>query len=599
MRRSLLPIAAAIALALPGSAAAADSWFVRAGTDAGGDGSRPSPFASLADAEAASGPGDRVVVLRSAETLDGGIGLAAGQRLIGAGPPVRSKLGAKRAPRLTNTAAERLEGDAVRLADGATVRNLVIEGASRGGIYGLNVDRVRIRGNVISGHNASCTPGFHIPPFQVPTTAPGAGIPISEGLHNGWAAIMVDADSGKGRVAIAGNRVGGAECGDGIDLRMSGSGDYRATVRRNAVADLRQGPDLESVLAFGMQTRDDSSLKARLDRNTQTNLGNEEDLAGPEGADSEGVFVNPVDTSAMTVRVTRNTYTNPNGLGGFSGNGLEYVTMGDGSDSRVVVEDSSFDRATGDGIEQLALGTNSTMRLRLVDVRATDTLGFAGSGIGNTVVIPGNNADCVIAASGGAGNVIETDITGGEFTGCANNGITFGSAVANGSGSTRLLDLEVSGAKFTGNQGANLRVGNETALDRLSVKVENSDLGGATGVGSGLANVTFEELGTTTETAIDLGGGPLGSTGGNCLGGAARSALVLGYAVSAERNWWGQPGGPAPGSALVTTGSLDAGDALGSAPAACPAPSSARDGRLRRRRPTGARSFADGGEADE
>ena len=574
MRRPLLVSLAAIAFAAaPAGAAWADegeTWFVKAGTEKGGSGTRAAPFASLRRVERASAAGDRIVVLRSADALDGGIALADGQRLIGAGPPVATRLAAMRSPLVTNTLEDSNSGDAVALADDATVRNLVIEGPLRGGIYGENIAGVRIRGNVVSGHNSSCAEGFHIPPFNVPTTAPGAGIPISEGLVNGWAAIMVDADSGSGRVTISGNRVAGAECGDGIDLRMSGTADYRAAVRRNDVADLRQGADLESVLAFGLQTRDGSRLRARLDRNTQTNLGNEEDPgAGPAGADTEGVFINPADESSLRARVSRNTYTNPNGLGGFSGNGLEYVTMGDGSRSRVVVEDSSFTRATGDAVEQLGLGTNARMRLKLVDVVATDTLGFAGSGIGNTVLIPGNNADCLLAASGGAGNTIETTVEGGELSRCANNGITFGSAVANGSGPTSSMTLDVSGARITANRGANLRVGNETELQRLSVRVAATDLSDARGTGSGLANIAIEDLGTTTESAIDLGGGTLGSPGGNCLDGGSLAAFVNRYSVSARQNWWGQPGGPLPGSTVAAAGSLDTDPALSEAPAGC------------------------------
>jgi hypothetical protein len=577
VRTALLLLLAGLSavLAADGAVAAGShgdgrAWFVKAGAASGGTGSRQAPFGSLAEAERASAPGERIVVRRSRAPLDGGIALKRGQRLIGAGPSVRKRAGAGRAPRIANTTAERNSGDAVVLADGATARNLRIEGAYRGAIYGENVTGVRVRGNSITGHNASCAEGFHIPPFNVPASVPGAGVPISAGLKNGWAAIMVDADRGKGTVAIANNEVVGSECGDGIDLRMSQSADYRASVRRNSVADLRQGEELESVLAFGLQTRDRSRLRARLAGNSQTNLGNEEDPgAGPAGADSEGVFVNPVDGSILRARIVRNTYTNPNGLGGFSANGLEYVTMGDGSRSSVEVMRSTFTEATGDVIEQLGLGTNARMRLRMDDVVATDSRGAAGSGFGNTVLIPGNNADCLIAASGGAGNTIETMVRGGELSRCANNGITFGSAVANGSGPTTLMDLDVAGTRITANRGANLRVGNETELDRLAVKVAGSDLSDAAGTGSGAANVSFEELGSTAESAIDLGGGTLGSAGANCLDGGSLAAVVVGYDVTATGNWWGQPGGPRPGSTLTTGGTFTTEPSLATPPPGC------------------------------
>lgn len=568
LRRLVLPLMATMVAAVP-AGAAERTWFVQAGADENGRGSKDAPLDSLERIERVSRRGDRIVVLPSTGELDGGIALKRDQRLIGAGPKVTGREAAL-LPRVTNTDSGRLSGDAVVLADEASVRNLVIEEPARGGIYGHNASGVVVRGNDVSGHNTSCAEGFHIPPFDVPTAVPGVGIPISNGLLNGWAGIMVDADRGRGRVTVIGNNVHGADCGDGIDLRMSGEADYRARLVGNHVADLRQGEDLESVLAIGLQTLGSSGLSAKLDRNSQTNLGNEEDLGiAVAGADTEGVFINPAESSQMTVQVSRNRYTNPKGLGGFSGNGLEYVTMGEGSRSRVVVRDSSFSDATGDVIEQLGLGSDSEMSLTLINVVARDSRGFAGSGFGNTVLIPGNNADCLLAASGGAGNSIRTTVRGGELTNCANNGITFGSAVVNGRGSSSLLALDMRGTEISANQGANLRIGNETGLDRLLVKVEDSVFANNAGAGSGIANLSIEDLGSTKEVAIDFGGGSLGSSGGNCIDGGPLAVLALRYDVSAAGNWWGRPGGPAPGSVLPAGGAVDASRPLDSPPDGC------------------------------
>lgn len=75
-----------------------------------------------------------------------------------------------------------------------------------------------------------------------------------------------------------------------------------------------------------------------------------------------------------------------------------------------------------------------------------------------------------------------------------------------------------------------------------------------------------ENLGTTARATIDLGGGPLGSSGGNCLDGGSLAAALVRYDVTARGNWWGQPGGPAPGRAVATGGTLDSAGALDSAP---------------------------------
>ncbi len=535
--------------------------YVSATAAPGGDGSRQAPFGSLDNVHHASAPGDRIVVVpapKSVPPLDGGIALKPRQRLIGAGPSVRSKRPRRRSPTITNTRPDRHSGDAVVLADGATVRNLVIPGAYRGAVYGKNVSGVRVLGNDVSGQNQSCTPGFLIFPFVAPTNVPGVGIPISDGLINGWAGIMVDADRGRGRITISRNIVHDADCGDGIDVRLSGSATRRALITRNLVARLRQGPEFASVLAIGMQTDDTSRLFASLDRNRQTDLGNEEDLGtGPEGADSEGVFANMGGPSTMRVTVARNTYTNPRGLGGFSANGLEMVSMGDGSRGSVVIRNSTFSGPPGDIIEEGALGTNAHLRMKLVNVVARRSVGLGSGG-----TLPFNNGDCMLAGSLGARNTVELTVNHSELTNCANNGIGIGSNVTNGTGPTSELVLEVSDSVITENAGANLGVRNFTGLDRLSVTVERTDLSDARGE---TANVAFEDLGTTTSSDIDLGGGALGSGGQNCIAGGALAADVLGYEVSAAHNWWGSPAGPGP--TLVVSGSLDYEPPLGSPPA--------------------------------
>ncbi len=573
----LLAAGAVLVGGLGGVTASADarSWYVQAGAPASGTGSKARPFDVLAKVESASRPGDRIVVLpapRAAGALDGGIRLQRRQRLVGSGPSVVREGAARadRAPRVTNTTDARLDGDAVRLASGSTVANLVIAGARRGGVYGVDVTRATVVGNDVSGHNTSCTRGFHIPPFNVPTSAPGVGIPITEGLHNGWAGILVDATRRPGRFTIARNVVRDADCGDGIDIRVSGTASARALIKSNDLRDLRQGIDFESILAIGLQTREQGRLVARLDDNRQSGLGNDEDLGlGPEGADSEGVFVNVVGPSSLRALITRNVYEHTPGRGGFSANGLEFVSMGDGGRGLVDIRDSTFTGTPGDIVEQLALGTNARLRMRLDRVTASGSTGFAGSGTGDTFIIPGNNADCVIGASGGAGNTVDLIVRRSTLTNCANNGLSFGSAVANGSGPTTELRLDVSDSTITQNRGGNLRLINFTALDRLTAKIARTDLSNSKGLASSPANVGFEDRGTTGQAVIDLGGGPLGSAGGNCLAGGNLAALLVGYDVSARGAWWGTPGGPGPGRTITAGGTLDAGAPLDAAPAGC------------------------------
>jgi hypothetical protein len=453
------------------------------------------------------------------------------------------------------------------LARRATVRNVEIEDTYRGAIYGENVGRVKVVRNNVSGHNTSCTEGFHIPPFVAPTTAPGIGIPITEGLVNGWAGIMVDANRGRRRLLIAGNRVHHADCGDGIDVRASGEARVRATIKRNLVTDLRQGEELESVLAIGLQTRDRSRMVASLDRNRQADLGNEEDPGGLIlGADSEGIFANLDGPSRMSVTVERNRYENPRELGGFSANGMEMVNMGDGAEASMTIKDSTFSGPPGDILELLNFGAGGRLGIMLKRVTATRSIGF-----GNTQVIPGNNGDCLLVGNGAAGGDLSARVTESELTNCANNGITIGSnVVQGGNGPAAAMELDVERSEITGNRGSNLLAGAFNGLESLRVRIEDTDLSHSRGApGLGLANVAFEDLGNTTSSQIDLGGGALGSRGGNCLAGGSLAANVLLYDVSAEHNWWGAAGGPGPGRTLAIGGTLDVDPFLSAPPASC------------------------------
>jgi hypothetical protein len=546
------------------SAATARTWYVAASAPSGGTGDASRPFATLSAVESASAPGDTIRVLPADQPLDGGIRLKPGQSLVGGGPAVTGLAETAAAPTLTNTGA-RLSGDAVRLADGATVRNLRIREVQRGGIYGRDVSGIRVVGNDVARHNEWCVRGFLIPQFNAPTNVPGVGIPIVGGLPNGWAGIMVDVRARTDASAyVAGNVVHDAECGDGIDVRAWGTAAATVTVTGNDVHHLRQGQGLKSVLAIGLQARDSSTLDARVTGNRQWALGNDDDLnLGPEGADSEGVFLNGVGPSTLRAVVERNTYTNTDGLGGFSANGLEAVTMGDGARLSVVVRDSTFSGSPGDVIEEGALGTDAVMRMRLENVVAERS-----TGVGNTFVLPFNNGDCVLAGSLGAGNDVGLVVRDSVLRDCANNGLALGSNVVNGHGPTERLSLDVDRSTITGSSGGNLGIRNFTALGSLTVTVQRSDLAGSAGLGSSVADVSFEDLGRTLSARLDLGGGELDSRGGNCV----RDVLgidVVRYDVSARRMWWGSAGGPGPLTTAVLAGSLDTVEPLATAPDWC------------------------------
>ena len=532
---------------------------MRASAQGHGDGSRSQPFDSLARAEAASRQGDRILIhatKASVPPLDGGIALKRGQSLIGL--PGRRP---GHAPRITNTTADRRAGDAVRLADGVLVRGLEIGGARRGAIYGENVTGVRIERNDVFDHNTACVDGFHIQPFVLPTMVPGIGVPISGGLSNAWAAIMVDADSGRGRVSIERNRVHDSSCGDGIDVRLDGRARMDATIERNVVRDVEEGEGQRSVLALGMQALGRSRLRARLDRNRQERIGNVhlgplEELGNGVplvGADSEGIFANIDDHAHVDATVSRNTFRE--GIGGFSANGMEMVITGGSPDAHMRISRSRFTQVPGDILEVINFGVGATISATLDRVTA-----HRSTGIGNTVVLPGNNGDCLVAGQSGAGNSTRIRMRRSSFTECVGNGMLLGSNVVSGSGPAGELDVRIADSVISDNRGYGIRVGNLTALDRLRMRMDETTVTGNAGV----ANLAFDDLGGTKDAVIDIGGGQLGSRGGNCIhGNAGLDAEAIGFDVSARHNWWGSPAGPggravAVGGVLRTEPALDA-----------------------------------------
>lgn len=559
-------LALVLALAAAGPAGA-KSLFVRAGAPAGGDGSQSHPFASLAAVAAASKARDEIVVLPaplSEPPLDGGIALKPGQRLVGGGPPVSGERPMPLAPRITNSSAAVNSGDAVLLADHTEVSNLVIVNAARGGIYGRNVSGVRILGNNLSGTNTSCTPGLWVYfPVQQPL------------LANGWAAIMVDEDSGTGWLAILQNYIHDGACSDGIDIRATGRALVAARVSANRVTRLAQGRGLHSVLAIGMQTRDTAVLSVDSDYNSETYIGS-------PNADCEGLFVNQSGGS-LTWNIDHNTFAH--GIGGGSCNGAEFFTGTGIATTNLYIGHSSFEYDPGDMIEEdNGGGTGSVMNLTLEDVSVSHTSfprPLAPEPKFTNVQYMDNLGRCMDQYSWGHRNVNNLRIIGSRFSDCYGDGI--GSDVTGGAyayntaeaktGSMDLGDaegnaisIEVENSTIEGTRQYALHFANHAALADLKIRVENSRLSGA----KGAAVLAVDQDGSTQHADIDLGGGEGGSPGGNCIvGGGILTAEVTGYEVSAKSNWWGRGGGPDPREVSVTDGHLYSSPALRSAPPAC------------------------------
>ncbi len=111
--------------------ATAAVWFVR--SQATGDGTSAAvPMGSTAALEAATKPGDVIILMPGKEPFDGGIALKKGQSLIGLAD-------GNRKPSITNSHAEQNGGNGVLLADDCKVLNVRIGSVQASGVLGVDV----------------------------------------------------------------------------------------------------------------------------------------------------------------------------------------------------------------------------------------------------------------------------------------------------------------------------------------------------------------------------------------------------------------------------------------------------------------------------
>ncbi len=579
-------------------------WYVSAAASPGGDGTIHSPFNSLAAAELASSPGDTIVVEASplnVPPLDGGIALKPGQRLIGDGPPVvrlgqpflqggpplATSTALASQPRIANTSGATHNGDAVELADGTDVENIVIASAYRGGIYGSDVVDVTISGNDVGNFNTSGATGFVVQPFYLNSYTAGLANWVSAGIPAGWAAILVDTASVETNISIERNYVHDGVCGDGIDLRSMGNGEATAQVNRNFVTGLHQcsgvsvpGSVVRTIEGIGTQVTGTGILSVTMDGNTEANTGS-------PGANMDSLFVNPAESGKLVESISHNLYTS--GIGGASTNGMEFIISNGKPYSSLTISDSAFYDNPGDMLELFNRGEQGSTGILTLDHVLVDGTTIS-HGLPTYAIPPGgangvplastgdNTGECLGIASVGANDVTMLVMRDSEFVGCGNNGIEITNnhctnpptpGPACGAGNPHTVSIDIQRSRISGSNYYNLWMNDVTPLTELEVRVEDSDLSTSL---SGVA-VAFDQqpTGSTGSYTIDLGGGALGSKGRNCIfGGAIYDLETAGYAVTAENNWWGTPSGPVPGRVVAMAGgSVDDANWLSEPASAC------------------------------
>jgi hypothetical protein len=138
-------------------------------------------------------------------------------------------------------------------------------------------------------------------------------------------------------------------------------------------------------------------------------------------------------------------------------------------------------------------------------------------------------------------------VEGSRLVGCRGAGITFQNAPELESGVLRIRRSHLAGNGLANLWVESFPVVGTEPKGRLSISAQDSDF-----VESPRGIVILDANRQTADSVIDLGGGALGSPGRNRIFGNETDVEVQNLAVSATRNWWGSPAGPAPGSIVLS-----------------------------------------------
>lgn len=319
-------------------------WYVDNSVAATGDGRSHSPFATLAEAESDSGPGDIIYVASGDGTSDGydaGISLEDGQQLIGSGVELVVNGVTLRSagdnPVITNTDGVGVELDASNTVAGLTIDQPTNDGISGPAVTSLVLDRVTIN----AGGNAA----------------------IDIGNNNPAGLVTIDITS----CAIDGTGASGAQLGIDVDFgRTGGTGTLELDISDNELAEVDDGVllNLEGTTGTGA----DGANRVIIDTNTITNFSGAALDLRTDGSSNNDLFL------------LGNTI---NGAGTSDQAGIE-VLVGHGDAAGVTDLTADGNHVTGAGSECLLLhgggegGNAGTLNALLDD---NDLIGCTDEGL--------------------------------------------------------------------------------------------------------------------------------------------------------------------------------------------------------------------------
>ena len=503
----------------------ASTWYVKADAAAGGDGSRGRPFATLAQVETASKPGDVIRIVPSPRALDGGIHLKDGQRLIGLGDPVtRPGTGAR--PTVTNTTATRYDGDAIRLAHNNVVQNIHIDGAARAGIFGVNAGRAELRGNLITNNMIQGNDLRRLERLW----PEGFVLYQSQGNHFGGITLLA--------------------CGPGTSSYCTKIDPAAAAARDPSEVVIASNVIRDSNLEGIMLLTDTGAVTSfaitdTLVRDLSLTLPRPESLTPPVGIVRSRAFtLIALNHSQVTLNMSRFHAENLSPAGNYATDGIVFLTGGDSpvingriSDAAVLNPRMVGEANNGDSIEIQHRGTtNGVLNLDMTRLDLRD---------------PASANIKVLEAANPSNGVYNLTVSDSVFTNHNPAGGLDGQIRLSGAGNgTKAFNLTVRNTKFSGFGGA-IGILNASNIETLNVRVENSSLSDFTAPAGAkpiaAVTVTHPADKTIGTAVIDLGGGPLGSRGRNRFPANAGLAVSVTNANAATRpirvdaagNYWG------------------------------------------------------------
>jgi hypothetical protein len=506
------------------TASEAADWYVKAGAPHPGDGSKNRPFTSLDQAEAASAAGDTIYILQSQGVLDGGIGLKDGQRLIGLGPEVTGANPNSARAKITNTSDARYDGDAVRLAKNNVVENLHIDNSFRSAILGINAVAAQLRNNLMTNIMAvhdlfaiegpapsTCVPGTcvgewpngyilfasqtnHFGAITLVTCGPGTRSAVTnpDVQPMGYCKFLDPAAGtvpSTGNVVISGNVIRDSNS-DGIMIIDDLGVQATATLTNNVIKDLSQ--DLPDPSSVGIT---DHVVRSR------------------------GFTLIAIENTVSNLTIDDMVASNLSPFGTFAADGIVFLTSGLNPVSNATVTDVvvsnpllSGDTSNGDSIEIQHRGsTNGVLNVDILRAQLSDPAST------NIKIIESANPES------GTYNVSVTDsvMTNVNGAGAEDYQIRFsGSArtvALGGTATTKAIKVSLKNVSISGLGGG---IGNSGAsfnnnVPTFHLKVEDSSLSDLSREAVFYRHDPSKTIGTEGGAVIDLGGGPLGSTGGN------------------------------------------------------------------------------------